>query len=408
MAEPAVATSVGGHLPLLDGARAIAAFMVLLTHAGAASGATERSIFGPLLARGDWGVALFFVLSGFLLTRPWVRWRLGGGRTPGVAEYFRKRAVRILPAYWLALVAVLLLIPQVVTPAGVVSNIFLLQTYTGPLLDGFFQSWSLCTEVAFYLALPLLAPLLVRRSLRFALTAIAIVALVTPVWIMLCQEWAPDAMPPYAIIWLPGHLDWFCAGMALAVLERALHKESLPTTLVGPNRWLIGALVAFGLALTPLAGPLGWQEAPSYIAIIKEFLYGATAFLLVGAMMQPAATTTLWGRTLNSRVIAWAGGISYGFFLWHNMILDRLRDALGMTFGGGGFWVTLVATTALTLIVSQLSYALMERPLMNRFGRSSPRPADTGGGTDGSGPAAPGSPDVDTTTPQAARPTHGS
>lgn len=387
MAEPTSPPRPGGHLPILDGARAIAAFMVLLTHVGAASGATERSVFGPFLARGDWGVALFFVLSGFLLSRPWVTWRLASGRAPSVATYVRKRAVRILPAYWVALVAVLLLIPQVVTPAGVVANSLLLQTYTGPLLDGFFQTWSLCTEVAFYALLPLLAPLLIRRSPRFALVAIGLTALVAPIWIMLCKSWAVDVMPPYAIVWLPGHLDWFCAGMALAVLERLIHGRSLPAVLIGPNRWLVGAGVAFALAMTPAGGPIGWQAAAPHIDVSKELLYGACAFLLVGAMLQPAATTTLWGRALNSRVMAWAGLLSYAFFLWHNLILDRVREAWGMTFGGGGFLVSLLLTTGLTLVISQASYSLVEQPLMKRYGRSGTRGAPPTAVTDPAAPA---------------------
>ncbi len=361
-----------GHLPMMDGARAVAAFMVLLTHAGSVSGATATWPIGRFLARGDWGVALFFVLSGFLLTRPWVAWRAGRS-APSVATYARKRAVRILPAYWLVLAAVLLLVPATVGVRGVVSNATLTQIYTGDLLQGFYQSWSLCTEVAFYAVLPLLAPLLVRRSTKRSLIAIAAAAAVSPIWIMMCKDWFADSMHPFAVVWLPGHLDWFCAGMALAVVERRMRAGQMPRAMVGANRWLLASAVAFALALTPLGGPLGFENISGPAAIMKEVLYAATAFFLVGAMLQPRGEMTVWGRALNSRIMTWAGVISYGFFLWHVLVLREVREWLGMPELGGGFTVTLALTFAVTLAISQASFVLLERPLMRRFGGSSLR-----------------------------------
>lgn len=366
-----------GHLPMMDGARAVAAVMVLLTHAGAVSGATGKYAVGPFLARGDWGVALFFVLSGFLLTRPWVSWRAGKS-APSVATYLRKRAVRILPAYWLVLMAVLVLVPATVDAGGVISNATLTQIYTGDLLQGFYQSWSLCTEVAFYAVLPLLAPLLVRGSARRSLIAIAAAAAVTPIWIMMCKEWFVDSMHPFAVVWLPGHMDWFCAGMALAVVERRMRAGQFPRLLVGANRWLLASAVAFALALTPLGGPLGFEYISGPAAILKEFLYAATAFFLVGAMLQPRAEFTIWGRTLNSRVMTWAGVISYGFFLWHVLVLEEVRNWLGMPELGGGFAVSLALTFVVTLVISQVSFVVLERPLMRRFGGASLRPGSRG------------------------------
>lgn len=376
MSDQALTTGThvpAGHLPLMDGARAIAALMVLLTHAGAASGTTFRSPIGPFLARGDWGVALFFVLSGFLLTRPWVTWRTSSGSLPSAVTYARKRIVRIVPAYWVALAAVVALAVAPINARSITSNALLTQIYTGDLLAGFYQSWSLCTEVAFYIALPFLAPLFIRRSERTSLILIAAAAMISPVWIMICKEWFVDQMHPYAVTWLPGHLDWFCAGMALAVLERRMRSGKLPRGLVGANRWLLVAGGAFAIALTPLGGPLGFAQVSGPIAIAKELLYGVSAFCLVGALLQPLAATTFWGRPLNSRIMTWAGIVSYGFFLWHVLVLDEVRRFLGLPEGGGGFLVSLLLTILITLAIAQVSYMLMERPLMRRFGGSSLR-----------------------------------
>lgn len=366
------------HVPLIDGARAVAAFLVLLAHAGSITGATERSPLGAVLARGDWGVALFFILSGFLLTRPWVAWRLYGGRNPSVKSYFRKRAVRILPAYWVALVAVFVLLPNVVTGRSVVSNILVAQVYTGDLLNGFFQTWSLSTEVAFYAVLPLLAPLLVRGSIRRSLVAVAAVALVAPAWIVLCKGTLFGMQFPYAILWLPGHIDWFCAGMALAILERKIRDGRLPRPLLGTGRWMAAFAVVAVLLLTPLAGPytMAGGVTPA-TAVLKEFLYGASAFLVLGAMLQPGAPTTVMGRVLDSRFMVWAGAISYAFFLWHNLVMDYTRAALFAVVGSAGLLLTIVTTTVATIAVSALSYHLLEHPLMRRFGSAHPRSGNT-------------------------------
>ena len=110
------------------------------------------------------GVALFFVLSGFLLSRPWVREVQLGARRPSVGRYFKHRLARILPAYWVALIAVLLTTGSGASTRTIIDNVTLTQGYTGRFLPSFFQTWSLVTEVAFYIVLPLLAPLLIRKS----------------------------------------------------------------------------------------------------------------------------------------------------------------------------------------------------------------------------------------------------
>src|SRR5262249_17296373 len=143
----------------LDGLRALAAILVVATHVGFQTGASFHGAFGAVLARCDIGVALFFVLSGFLLTRPWLA---GRPEPPSTKVYAVRRAARILPAYWIALTVVLLSTARGTPPQGIARNLLLVQTYAGPLLSGFTQTWSLCTEVAFYVVLPFIALPLAR------------------------------------------------------------------------------------------------------------------------------------------------------------------------------------------------------------------------------------------------------
>src|SRR4029453_8643404 len=87
----------------LDGMRALAALGVLVCHVALQVGFSPHNRFGHYFARLDVGVAVFFVLSGFLLYRPFVARRMDGRPRPSPRDYLRNRFLRIFPGYWLAL-----------------------------------------------------------------------------------------------------------------------------------------------------------------------------------------------------------------------------------------------------------------------------------------------------------------
>ena len=154
-----------GHLAELEGWRALAALGVLLTHVGFLSGATGRHILPGFLARADIGVAIFFVLSGFLLYRPWARRSLVNGPPIDSRSYAVRRFARLVPAWLLVLVGTLLLVPESRDAGATPWIANLLQVQSLRLewdLPGLAQLWSLSTEVMFYLVLPPLAMLLAR------------------------------------------------------------------------------------------------------------------------------------------------------------------------------------------------------------------------------------------------------
>src|SRR3954451_22078608 len=131
---------MGGRrtVPALDGLRGVAAAAVLLTHVAFRTGETGRGAGGAVLARFDAGVAVFFVLSGFLLYPA----------TVPLGRYALRRCARILPAHWVVLVVVAAFwsVPG--------THWWLGQTYAGGLAGPLTQTWSLCTELAFYAVLP--------------------------------------------------------------------------------------------------------------------------------------------------------------------------------------------------------------------------------------------------------------
>src|SRR5689334_6379871 len=108
-ADPQARRKLRFHFPAFDGLRAIAALAVAMTHAAFASGFNIRNNgLGPFLARLDIGVAIFFVISGFLLYRPFVLARLRTVPSPEPVAYFQRRFLRIFPGFWFVLTVVLL------------------------------------------------------------------------------------------------------------------------------------------------------------------------------------------------------------------------------------------------------------------------------------------------------------
>ena len=135
----ALAVLMQPRFPLLDSVRAIAALSVLVFHASFWSQITlTGSDLAPFLSRLDVGVTIFFVLSGFLLYRPFVRARLLGTPPPRAIAYGWRRVLRIVPAYWLALTVIALVIPKPDTfePGHAVVYYGFLQIYGDLALGG--------------------------------------------------------------------------------------------------------------------------------------------------------------------------------------------------------------------------------------------------------------------------------
>lgn len=363
--------SRAADIPALDGVRAAAALLVVLTHVGFQTGETTRGAFGALVARMDFGVALFFALSGFLLYRPWARAAGGAGTRPDVGRYLLRRAVRILPAYWLALLAVLLTTARDASMSDVMRHLTLTQVYGGRLLDGFTQTWSLATEASFYVLLPLLAAVLRRATgLRAQLVVLAGLALVAPVWAAAATT---GALPRLANTWLPGHLDWFVVGMALAALtvEVESSPSGRPARLAGELGRFPGTVLALAAALgwlvaTPLAGPRTLDPVTAGESMVKEVLYAVVAALVVGTAVL-ARPETRTAQVLGGRAASYLGRVSYGVFLWHLLVLEGVMRWLGLDLFAGGFVLVSVVTVAVTLVVASASWLLLEQPLLRRL-----------------------------------------
>jgi peptidoglycan/LPS O-acetylase OafA/YrhL len=376
-------------LPAVDAVRAIGAIAVLGTHVAFNTGAVSGGVWGGFLARLDVGVAIFFVLSGFLLFRPFADAAARGASRPGFGRYLWRRALRILPAYWLALVAALLLLPQNRSaPAGDWLRYASLTQIYSPDWNrhGLSQTWSLATEVAFYLLLPAAVITMLRRQWRpgrtLAVTAVA--------GLFLVSAWfAGMAAGPLSTkthgTWLPTFALWFAAGMALATVHVAARTGAISTSRwrlldefgAAPVTCLVLALGLFAVASTPVTGPRDLTPASPAELAVRTVLFGAIAALvLVPAAFGPA---TRFKALLETRPARWLGTVSYGLFLWQLVALELIYLAEDRPPFTGDLLSTFALTFVVSLVLASLSYYLLERPVM-RWGSRWPRgPAEAGG-----------------------------
>ena len=359
------------RFPALDAVRAIGALLVVLTHVAFNTGLIE-GLWGAVLSRADFGVALFFVLSGFLLSRPMFMARAIGQRIPSVRHYFWKRALRILPIYWVTVVVVMTCDSD---NHGAdwrqwLSNLTLTQIYrqTTPS-SSLTQMWSLCTEVAFYIALPVLVLLLCGRRgfpIRRVLTGTALMITIGLVWAALVPVIVGTRYQ--AGQGLLETLPWFGVGMTFAALSAYERVTPGATRLNELARdltaWWVMAFALFGVACSDLAGPRLLTLPSSWDGVFKYGLYAASAGcfifpLVFGPELEGRARSVLAGRIPTA-----LGEISYGIFCIHMFVLVVGMRILGLEIFGGHFLPVLAMVVVITIVLALLSYRFLELPFL--------------------------------------------
>lgn len=364
--------------------RAVAVMAVVLVHVAVASGAVGPSILGRLLAHLNIGVTIFFLISGFLLYRPFIAHRGGGAPAPKTSQYAKRRLLRIYPAYWLAL-TVLVVVPG---QTGIVDGDWLRQysllhalpiggdttCLTAPLDCDLAHTWSLAAEVTFYAALPLyvlISGLLARGRgrggwMRLDLLLLAGLAAASVIVQFAVIDGAPKPWVGASVIVF---MFWFALGMALAVVSVGLEQRDHPPKVIAliAARPLYPWLLAFaGYALLTAYLP----AAPFLVAkgdlLVAHVGFGLIALLLMLPAVFGDGSGGLPRRLLATPLVSWLGLVSYGIFLWHY--------AIAFWLGSGdldnGFWVVLAGTLALTIPIAATSYYLIERPILRLKYRS--------------------------------------
>ena len=364
------------RFPLMDSLRAVAALGVLVAHVTIFTQNAQRWSWGVIPGNLDVGVSVFFVLSGFLLYRPFFSAEMGAAPPVRDRDYARRRILRIVPAYWLAL-TVLAVYPGV---PGVFTGDWwryygFLQFYSyHSSIRGLGVAWTLCVEVAFYAALPIYAALtrpLARRlhpagRVRLQLGLLGLLAAISIVLRIVDQGVVMQNS-------LLTHFYWFAIGMSLAVGSVALHgRAELPRGIrIVVARPLWCWLAAAGVYLIMCAV---LTSAPQHLyysvsqAIWQHLLSGGVAVLLV----LPAVFGQHAGggprRVLAWRWLGWLGVVSYGIYLWHATIATVLIEHNVQSWPA-----LLIVDLGISVAVAAVSYRLVERPLL-RLKNRRPRP----------------------------------
>ena len=342
------------RLPSLDGIRGIAILLVLLSHADMTASMPTIEWMARL---GDFGVKVFFVLSGFLITTLLVNEHRRFGRI-AIGRFVIRRAFRIFPAAYVFILCIL---------AAAALGWVTLQpwdalhalTYTmnDAASPGWWLGhlWSLSIEEQFYLVWPLV--LWLSRPRRGAYVMMATLAVV-------------PAIRAAVIVWLPGieegiergfisAVDGFAAGGLLAIVRHRLERHGAYMRLLQAP-WM--------MALVPVALILNMFEHHPLVfyVVLQPLIYLMLAFCLHRSQIAPDNAV---GKVLNWRPLAWLGSISYSLYLWQQPFLAP---------SGGGVLHSLPIAVLLSVLFAWTSFQLVERPFLRLRDRwfAAPIPVD--------------------------------
>lgn len=357
----------------LTGLRGFAALVVVVVHV---SVRTEY----PWLGLPSYGPVSLFVLSGFLLYRPWARWVLRLGRDPDIQVFARRRLLRIFPAYLVVLFAIAAIYPPA-RPVGVdgwLYSITLTWIYEpGQFPEVMAQTWSLATELSWYFALPVMAVVSGAFARRWPpATALRIVAglmwLSLPVtigWVTWVHVNDKAIYFTYSF-WLPGFLFCFAGGALIG-----LYAEAHAAGIINPSRmqritsdpWALPLfLVAVALFSTSaLGGDDGF--VPHSFAQDQMRLAASTLIALVLLLVVVfGPSTSPINRLMSTRPLTAAGRWSYGLYLWHLPLLVILNDKIPAPDGAmAELAFTMVWAVGLSVPLSAATYVWIEKPAID-------------------------------------------
>ncbi len=380
MPEPRVQTK----LPALTGLRAIAALWVLVLHFGEAASASWPSAVRSVLSTGFVGVDLFFVLSGFILA--WNYLRDDGTLLVSKSEFWRARAARILPVYYVSLAIslpmfLLMQFHDGATPAAIrsaivtaLTSLTLTQSWVSPFSYLWNNpGWSLSVELFFYLAFPWVAGWIARWPLArlvrwvgglYVVTIAAAYLFVAlhshpPTW-----KWEPAIDYCIWISWLGCnplvHAHEFLMGIAACLWLREEQRGRRPELMSGPAAAGV-AIVALAV-LAAFRGPIPFM--PALVGIYSPLF----ALLIYGLAKQRGTLA----RILSTPSFVFLGEISYSLYLIHVTVwLNMEGFNREHSFLRQGSMLNFLFCLALSLGLAAAFYKGIEEPyrrvIRNRF-----------------------------------------
>jgi len=375
------------YLEPLTGLRGVAAAWVALWHLWGFSGRPSYHFslgtldldLTPVIRTGWAGVDIFFVLSGFVLGLAYCQAWLGNRPPIDTGEYFRRRLLRVLPALWLQIALLVLLlwitgsrlppVEEILSQALLAHNLLGSQEHQlNPVY------WTLPVEFDFYLLLPIMAFLIPPR--RWPWLLLLGLVLVIGYRYSLFHALLTEAPTPEKVWWLnqlPGRIDQFLAGMTAAWIYSAIRQQGFRTSRIYRSRALLLALGIVGFAFmawyihrtqpigaTNVAGLTYWGGHWSLF-----FWHSLSGIFIALIVLGAALGTRLTDQLLANRPILFLGIISYSLYLWHFPIIQWLsRQQLPPLAEGYPFFNIIAWSMVPVLVVAALSYWLAERPFL--------------------------------------------
>ncbi len=326
-------------------------------------GSPERSTLDTAISQLRLGMPLFFVLSGFLIFRPFAAALIDGRDRPDIRKYATRRVARIVPAYWVAI-----LIPAALLAwldhgqARPVEQlpIYLLfaQNYVDATSQGLNPpTWTIVVEVSFYAAVPIVAVLLGwamarvsgSATRRVTLTVVCICFLLLGAYVLgQCAINGPNHSPLKDS--LLGRLNSFAAGMLAAVLVygRTIRPRTAYALVAGGTALLLSEAVVRGYSLLD----------PTLRDVIVDTPASVGVAMIIGGF----ALARIPGEVVFARgPLQWYGKLSYGLYLWHFPVIYVLRSL--------DWWPSSLLGACLAVLVpatllAMLSWSLLEKPAM--------------------------------------------
>jgi peptidoglycan/LPS O-acetylase OafA/YrhL len=355
-------------LPQLDALRGVAILAVFTQHLGDRFLPLVRPAIEThapaavvpwaltILHHAWWGVDLFFVLSGFSLSLSWLR--SGGAATK---TFFLRRAARILPGYYVALLVTVAFHPFIVAQKNFVPallmHILVLQGYFpigGIVFIG--ATWSLTTEISYYLLFPWLQRGVASAKRHFVVATVALVLLLWFVRALIhdvCLEpgLLAGMLEATQRRWIVSRLDQFLLGALAARVFVALEHSPRAA------HW---APVGFGLSI-PLLVVAFRLEGAYYYERGGNFPYALLSLVTTVWVLSACLCRGMWLKVIAPKPLAFVGIVSYGVFLYHQLALG-LCDFEG---SAPPTWTNLLRTSTLALglsvLVGYASWVLVEK-----------------------------------------------
>jgi peptidoglycan/LPS O-acetylase OafA/YrhL len=350
----------GAFIPQLESFRGWAILLVVAFHAhgillGGGPLPADSSIWLRLAGAGSTGVTLFFVLSGFLLTRPFIRALREGARV-SIGHFYLARILRIVPLYYAAILVAWLV-------SGNSTDAFKALMFVPVGFSIFPFSvpwWSLCTEMQFYLLLPWLMLALHQRKGRWLIflglsiwLSLHWLHLLEPGWLAL-PTGSQSSLFGRGFAFLVGGLAaWFHMSAAYARLEASSLRVSL----------IALALLTALIALLQWCGLMGQRSA----IIAMPLYHDLEALLWAGVLLCGLGSMAAGGRLFINPLLSHFGSISYSLYLVHLPVqfylLHPLKDA-GLSPSDIRMITAIIASFMLSWLLAVLCYHAIEKPCL--------------------------------------------